>query len=123
MENYSDSTSETSADEQLEKAQIEGLVGVNDEDDDVLNTCQAAERFVKCSLKKMCRWWTHVRFKPSLEAFIEDIAAFWICSFVFNAIQRGIETATVAARWAAKQDAMRKAFESSMRSWARRAAR
>jgi len=53
LEIYSDGTSETSADEQLEKAQIEGFVGVNDEDDDILDTCQATERLVKCSLKEI----------------------------------------------------------------------
>ena len=41
---------------------------------------------------------THTRFKPSLDAFIEETAASWIRSLVFKAIQRGMETATVAAR-------------------------
>jgi len=120
MEIYSDGSSKTTSDNQLEYTEIERLVCVNDEDDDVLDTCKAAEGL---------RWgdgvalWTHTRFKPSLDAFIEEIPASWSCSLVFKAIQRGMETATVAARWAAKQDAIRKRFESSMRSWARRAAR
>jgi len=38
----------------------------------------------------------------SLNACIEENEAFWSCSFLFNAIQHGIETATVAAHWAAK---------------------
>jgi len=41
---------------------------------------------------------THTRFKPSLDAFIEETAASWIRSLVFRAIHRGMETATVAAR-------------------------
>jgi len=46
-------------------------------------------------------------------ALIEEITAFWICSFVFDSIQRNMETAAVAARWAAaKQDALRKVFGS-----------
>jgi len=39
MEIYSDGTSETGPDEQLEYTQIEGLVGVNYEDDDVFDRC------------------------------------------------------------------------------------
>jgi len=51
--------------------------------------------------------------KPAQDAFIEEITALWICSFVFNAIQQGVETAAVATRWAAaKRDALRKIFES-----------
>jgi len=51
--------------------------------------------------------------KPSLDAIIEDITAFWICSFVFDTIPRVMEMAAVAARWAGpKQEAMRKVFES-----------
>jgi hypothetical protein len=48
MEAYSDGTSKTSPDDQLEYTQIEGLVDVNNEDDNVFNRCQAGGRLVKC---------------------------------------------------------------------------
>ena len=50
--------------------------------------------------RESCGWGCGLT--PSLDACIEENGAFWSCSFYFNAIQRGIETAAVAARWAAK---------------------
>ena len=53
--------------------------------------------------RESCGW--GYGLTPPLDALIEENAAFWSCSFLFNAIQRGRETtAAVAARarWAAK---------------------
>jgi len=52
MEIYSDGTSETGHEDQLEYTQIESLVGFNDEDDAVIDRCQSGECSVKCSLNE-----------------------------------------------------------------------
>jgi len=54
MEIYSDGTSEASHEDQSEYTQIDGLVGINDEDNVVFDGCQSGsgERSVKCSLNE-----------------------------------------------------------------------
>jgi hypothetical protein len=43
---YSDGTSKTGSDEELEYTQIERFVDINDEDDDILDTSEAGARLV-----------------------------------------------------------------------------
>jgi len=47
---YSDGTSETGHEDQLEYTQIESLAGVDDEDDAVFDRCQSGEVFVEREL-------------------------------------------------------------------------
>ena len=43
LETNGNDGSETCSDDELEQTQVEGLVGVNDEDDDIFDTGEAAE--------------------------------------------------------------------------------
>jgi len=54
MEIYSDDTSEARHEDQSEYTQIDGLVGINDEDDAVFGGCQSGsgKRSVRCSLNE-----------------------------------------------------------------------
>ena len=43
LETYGNDGSETRSDDELEQTQVEGLVGINDKDDDIFDTGEAAE--------------------------------------------------------------------------------
>jgi len=62
MESYSDGTSETRSDDELEYTQIERFVGVNGEDDDTLDTCQAGGG--QCLFVGRRKWFTRGSSRP-----------------------------------------------------------